>query len=84
MIDVGALVLEPLVQRRAARIGRLLDDYIQMDFGDATLVALSEMYPKARLVTLDVRDFTIYRRADGTPVPIIAPRSDCLVAKCFP
>ena len=48
-------------------------DYAEMDLWDATLVALSELYPKARLVTLDVRDFTIYRRADGTPVPIIAP-----------
>jgi hypothetical protein len=44
-----------------------------MDLGDATLVVLSELYPKAKLVTVDVRDFTIYRRNDGTPVPIIAP-----------
>jgi len=73
MIDGGALVLEPLVQRQAARVGQLLTDYTQMDFGDATLVALSELYPKASLVTLDVRDFTVYRRADGKPVPIIAP-----------
>lgn len=73
MIDAGALVLEPLVQRRASRIGRLLADYSEMDLGDATLVVLSEVYPKARLVTLDVRDFSIYRRSDGTPVPIIAP-----------
>ena len=73
MIDVGALVLEPLVQRRAARIGRLLADYAEMDLGDATLVVLSELFPRARLVTVDVRDFTIYRRSDGTPVPIIAP-----------
>ena len=73
MIDVGALVLEPLVQRQAARIGQLLADYDEMDLGDATLVVLSELFPKARLVTVDVRDFTIYRRSDGTPVPIIAP-----------
>lgn len=73
MIDAGALVLEPLVQRQAARMGRLLADYTQMDFGDATLVVLSELYPRAKLVTLDVRDFMIYRRIDGTPVPIIAP-----------
>jgi predicted nucleic acid-binding protein len=76
MIDAGALVLEPLVQRRAARIGRLLADYAEMDLGDATLVVLSEMYPKAMLVTLNVRDFTIYRRTDGTAVPIIAPGLD--------
>jgi uncharacterized protein len=73
MIDAGALVLEPLVQRRAARIGRLLADYAEMDPGDATLVVLSEQFPRAKLVTVDVRDFTIYRRSDGTPVPIIAP-----------
>jgi uncharacterized protein len=76
MIDAGALVLEPLVQRYAARIGRLLADYTQMDFGDATLVVLSELYPKAKLVTIDVRDFSIYRRSDGSPVPIIAPSRD--------
>jgi len=73
MIDAGALVLEPLVQLRATRIDQLLAAYSQMDFGDATLVVLSECYPKARLLTLDVRDFTIYRRADGSPVPIVAP-----------
>jgi uncharacterized protein len=76
MIDSGALVLEPLIQRHAARIGRLLADYTQMDFGDATLVVLSELYPKAKLVTIDVRDFSIYRRNDGSPVPIIAPSGD--------
>lgn len=73
MIDAGALILEPIAQNEAARIARLLEDYPQMDFGDATLVVLSEAYPKARLVTLDVRDFTIYRRSDGRPVPILAP-----------
>lgn len=76
MIDAGALVLEPLVQRRAARIGKLLADYVQMDFGDAMLVVLSEMYPMASLVTLEVRDFMIYRRIDGTAVPIIAPSAN--------
>jgi predicted nucleic acid-binding protein len=73
MINSGALVLEPLVYRHATRIARLLDDYAQMDFGDATLVVLSEFYPKSTLVTIDVRDFTIYRRADGEKVPILAP-----------
>lgn len=73
MIDVGALVMEPLVQRQARRIDNLLSDSTRMDWGDATIVALSEMYPKAKLLTLDVRDFTVYRRADGSPVPIIAP-----------
>ena len=73
MINSGALVLEPLVHRYAMRIGQLLDDYPKMDFGDATIVVLSEIYPTATLVTLDVRDFTIYRRLDGKKVPMLAP-----------
>jgi len=76
MIEAGALVLETLIPRHAARVGRLLADYNQMDFGDATLVVLSELYPKAKLVTIDGRDLTIYRRGDGSPVPIIAPNRD--------
>lgn len=45
-----------------------------MDVGDASLVILSERFPRAKLVTTDVTDFTLYRRRDGRPVPIIAPK----------
>jgi len=41
---------------------------------DATLVVLSEQYPKAKLITIDEKDFTIYRRRDGHPVPCIMPK----------
>jgi hypothetical protein len=43
------------------------------DWADASLVILSERHPRARLVTLDIRDFSIYRRSDGSPVPCIMP-----------
>jgi hypothetical protein len=36
-----------------------------MDAGDATLVVLSEQYPRAKLLTVDTRDFAVYRRGDG-------------------
>jgi predicted nucleic acid-binding protein len=45
------------------------------DWGDTTLFILSERYPRARLVTIDVRDFAIYRRRDGRPVPCITPQN---------
>jgi len=45
-----------------------------MDLADATLVALSEQYPRAQLITIDEKDFTIYRRRDGLPVPCIMPK----------
>ncbi|WP_157836908.1 hypothetical protein [Geminisphaera colitermitum] len=44
-----------------------------MDLGDATLVALSEQFPRAKLITIDRTDFTIYRRKDGKLVPSIMP-----------
>lgn len=46
----------------------------RMDVGDASLVILSEQFPRAKLVTTDVSDFSIYRRRDGRSVPIIAPK----------
>ena len=45
-----------------------------MDLADATLVALSEQSPQAKLITIDEKDFTIYRRRDGNPVPCIMPK----------
>ena len=47
--------------------------YGQMDVADASLVVLSEWHPHARLITIDRKDFTIYRRSDGNPVPCIMP-----------
>lgn len=45
---------------------------VPMSFADAYLVALAEDRPTARIFTLD-RDFLIYRRSDGQPLPLIAP-----------
>jgi hypothetical protein len=46
----------------------------RMDLGDASLIVLSEKFPTARLITVDMADFSIYRRRDGQPVPLVAPR----------
>ncbi len=69
------LQLVPVLPDHGSRIGSLLAKYSRMDFGDATLVVLSELHPMARLITVDRRDFTIYRRKNGTPVPCIMPPS---------
>ena len=50
-----------------------MDKYGQMDVADASLIVLSELNPRARLITIDRRDFTVYRRNDGNPVPCIMP-----------
>jgi predicted nucleic acid-binding protein len=73
MVDHGFLKVFPVVAESPARLAELLAKYPQMDLGDATLVALSERFPKAKLITIDRTDFSVYRRKDGKPVPSIMP-----------
>jgi hypothetical protein len=73
LIAEGRMVVASVLGSRPRRIGELLDRYPDMDAADATLVALSEQHPGAKLITLDRRDFSRYRRLDGTPVPSIMP-----------
>lgn len=58
----------------AGRLRSLLAKYPRMDVCDASLVLLSEMHPAAKIVTLDVRDFGIYRRFRNEVLPLICPR----------
>ncbi len=57
----------------AVRVDALLEKYPQMDAGDASLVVLSERLPKAKIITTDVRDFTVYRRFRNEALPLIHP-----------
>ncbi|EIQ00901.1 putative nucleic acid-binding protein [Opitutaceae bacterium TAV1] len=73
MVQGRRLRLVPTLSDDAERIGQMLQKYPQMDMADATLVALSERYPRAKLITIDRTDFTVYRRKDGKAVPPIMP-----------
>lgn len=71
-VDQGRIVLHA-GWKEPARIITLLERYPQMDAGDASLVVLSEQFPKAKIITTDVRDFGIYRRFRNQPLPLIHP-----------
>lgn len=73
LIEIGVICVHPVFPAQTTRIKVLMSKYGRMDFADATLVTLSEQYPRAKLVTTDRADFTIYRRRDGVPVPSIMP-----------
>lgn len=45
----------------------------RMDICDGSLVVLSEQYPAAKIITVDVRDFTVYRRFGRESLPLIMP-----------
>jgi uncharacterized protein len=68
------LRLLPALGVATNRLRALLAKYPRMDVCDASLVLLSEMHPEAKIVTLDVRDFGIYRRFRNEGLPLICPR----------
>jgi predicted nucleic acid-binding protein len=75
-LETGLVRLNSMDPSSGGRAAEFITHYApRADWGDATLVILSERYPRARLVTIDVRDFTIYRRRDGRPVPCITPQN---------
>ncbi len=73
-LETGLLRFRPVYPAHTTRAAEIITRYApRADWGDASLVILSECLPRARLLTLDVRDFSIYRRRDGSPVPCILP-----------
>jgi hypothetical protein len=49
--------------------------YPQMDFCDAAVVRLAEMFPRARVITTDTAHFSVYRRFRNKPLDLILPPS---------
>lgn len=79
-----ALALLSLVREGAVRLlqpwpdhlertQELMRKYERMDAADASLVVLSELFPKARIVTTDRRDFMVYRRFGRQKLPAVFP-----------
>ena len=69
----GHLRVIPSIATHVPRLIALMEQYQQMDVCDGSLVVLSEQFPQAKIITLDTRDFTIYRRFRSEPLPLIMP-----------
>jgi len=74
LADGGHLRLLAPFGMATGRLRTRLAKYPRMDVCDASLVLLSEMHPTAKIVTLDVRDFGIYRRFRNEALPLICPQ----------
>jgi predicted nucleic acid-binding protein len=72
MIAEGRVVLWPVLSESPRRVGELLAKYPLMDAGDATLVVLAELCPRAKLITVD-DDFRRYRRFRHQAIPLVIP-----------
>jgi len=72
MLADGRLRAMPVFSAHPRRVGELLAKYPERDAGDATLVVLSEIFPRAKLITLD-EDFRRYRRHRNQAIPVVMP-----------
>jgi len=72
-IHRGEIGVVPVLEQHAARLSQLMAKYERMDVCDGSLVVLSEQFPKAKVITVDTRDFPVYRRFGREPLPLIMP-----------
>jgi len=65
------------VKPNADRIVRLMRKYADqpMDLADASVVAMTEQVTDCLVLTLDRRDFSVYRRHERAIVPFLSPET---------
>ena len=75
MIHAGEIVLAFDLSEQTAGVLSLLKKYqdLEMDLADACIVRMSELIHHCRVVTLDRRDFSVYRRNGRGWIPLLAP-----------
>jgi hypothetical protein len=47
--------------------------YGNMDLAEASLVVMSELHRRSQVLTIDRKDFSIYRRNDRQVIGVVAP-----------
>jgi len=55
------------------RVRTLMARYKRMDLTDAAIVAMTELHRRCQVLTVDRRDFMVYRRNDRQTIDFIAP-----------
>jgi len=73
LIRSGHVRTLSVVDANADRLVNLMTKYERMDICDGSLVVLSEQFPNAKIITVDLRDFPVYRRFGREPLPLIMP-----------
>jgi predicted nucleic acid-binding protein len=74
LLDRGAVRLAFQLAANQEPVARLMARYadLPMSLADACLVRMSELHPRATVLTFDA-DFRVYRRNGRQVVPVIAP-----------
>jgi hypothetical protein len=75
MIRDGLIALAFDCQDHLAQLAILASRYAnrQPDLADLCLIRMSELYPRHSVITVDHKDFRIYRRTKREAIPLIYP-----------
>ena len=75
LLERQALRLEFDLSAHTARARTLMSRYRQMDLADASIVVMTESHARCQVLTIDRRDFSVYRRNDRQVIDFVAPGS---------
>ena len=73
LLEREVLRLEFDLSAHWPRLRTLMARYDRMDLADASIVAMSEIYKRSQVLTVDRKDFSIYRRNDRQVIDFVAP-----------
>lgn len=74
LIERKALRLDFAVSTHWPRLRTLMARYQHMDLADASIVVMSELHARSQVLTVDRKDFSVYRRNDRQVIDFVAPR----------
>jgi predicted nucleic acid-binding protein len=73
LLECGALRLDFDMSTHWPRVRTLMARYKQMDLSDAAVVVMSELHTRCQVLTVDRKDFSVYRRNDRQAIDFVAP-----------
>ncbi|HEU4619851.1 MAG TPA: PIN domain-containing protein [Gammaproteobacteria bacterium] len=73
MLERTALLIDFDMSAHWPRMRTLMRRYARMDLADASMVVMSEVHARSQVLTIDAKDFRIYRRNDRQVIRFIAP-----------
>lgn len=78
MIDENLIALAFDVNDHLPRLQELARRYSdrQPDLADLCIIRMSELFPKHSVITIDVTDFSVYRRNKRETIPLVCPPRD--------
>jgi predicted nucleic acid-binding protein len=73
MLERAALLIDFDMSAHWPRMHALMQRYPRMDLSDASIVVMCETHARSQVLTIDVNDFSTYRRNDRRVIPFVAP-----------